>query len=123
MEHSVRDEMRTKKILFKQVDKLCTPYQSNKNFNFEDAIKNLIELKKTENVDDRKFIELVVETNQPIAPLYSAAIICKMITRGRTTVDPYDYRMTIGHLSAGFSQRIADWPYPDAVSEENVSSN
>lgn len=108
------DEMR-RKILLKEEDKLCTPYRSNKDFNFEDAIENLIQLKKTEKVDDKKFIELVVETNQPIAPLYSAAIICKMITSGIARDSIYEYTV---YMSTEFSERIAHWPYPGVVFEE-----
>lgn len=42
-------------------------------------ISELRKLKQTENIDDKKFNELVVNADQSIAPVYSAAFFCQFI--------------------------------------------
>lgn len=68
----------------KKMDEMCSPYRpkmSKKHFDFYDAISELTQIKKAENIDDDKFYREVIGGKNPITSVYSAAFFCQYIDR------------------------------------------
>lgn len=99
-------------VYYRQVRDLCTPFRPDSKgyFNFHGAIKDLIQLKKIENVDDKKFIDLVVLTKEPIAALYSAALICQVIDSITGSIDEKTREFKL-ELPGSSKDEIGDWTY------------
>lgn len=99
---------------------LCAPYrgESEAHFNFRSAINYLVRYARSENVDDERFNQHVVYTNQPIAQLYSAALICQFIDSIEANVVPEnDRQLKLDFPIDSEGQEIAvDFPYPRFIS-------
>lgn len=104
-------------ILKRETEELCGPYRlENKgNFNFGGAIADLILSKETENVDVDFFIDRVVNTLQPIATLYTSAMICRAID---AMIDEMSVsgEFTVMETKIDSGNVVGDWPYA-SVSE------
>lgn len=92
-------------------DDLCSPFrrENEMNFDFKGAIDDLIETAKAENIVDEIFVEHVIKTIKPIAPLYSAAMVCQLILDGLSE----NNRVFNLDFSSNNNHGINDWPYAD----------
>lgn len=99
-----------KYIYYGQMKSLCTPYSlhSKEYFNFQKAINELLEFAKVEKLSDEQFSELVLNTSQPITPLYSAAWICQVLI---ASVIDTPHREWFEY-SESTKDAITVWPYP-----------
>lgn len=91
-------------------DELCIPFRQDKNkkyFDFEGAINDLIQTAKAENIGNEQFVEQVIRSNEPIAPLYSAAMICQLIIDGLSQ-DNQQFKFEV---SSHNNHVINNWPY------------
>lgn len=89
-------------------NELCGPFQpeSGKYFDFKGAVNDLI---KMAMVNNDQFLEQVVRSNKPIAPLYSAAMICRLIVEGLSE-ENNQFKVDV---TSNNNHRINDWPYDD----------
>lgn len=105
-----------RKTFDKLVDQLCEPYRvartnSDQHYAFKSEIDRLIRLKEYENINDDDFIKQVVYTDEPIAGLYTAAMICKLIETTRANDVPSGLSLEL-ILPKDSTTEIGNWPYP-----------
>lgn len=101
-------------IIKETQDELCKPYRPDSEgyFNFYDAINNLVELMELEDVDIRAFAHYVMNFNKPIAPLYSAAMICQVIDVITAEKISKAVIEDVGlDIARDDQNKINDWPY------------
>lgn len=98
----------------RQMNESCLPYRQGKNkmyFDFYGAINDLIKYKKMEEVDNIEFSRKVVESFEPIGPLYSATIICQYVDKIMSTASDNTKEFNL-ELPADGVHEIDEWYYP-----------